>query len=542
MPVDARVADSEASDVRILERVGSDLLRSFEDLQQGVFEHLNERKQLGPPPVDWLLGEQAEGRLWAITLHYHEWVFQLAELAEGQVAEPREVEGLLARYLEDWLTRCDVDRPGARALAWNAFAIATRLGWWSRAYRRLRVAGWRERYPELHDRFVASYWKQAAYLEQHLEWDLRANHLLRDAIGLLWAGRFFDHATARRWLAKGTQLAVEQAEEQVLADGGHFERSPMYHIHVLEDLVTATLLVTGERVAGRLREACRKMAEFVAWVRHPDGEIPLLNDAAMGSVSSPSEAIAMARAVGAEVDPTPRRGGKHFRDTGLVVHHGSRWSVFFDVGAVGPDVQPGHAHADTLTLCASVDGCRILVDPGTHSYDLDETRRYDRSTRAHNTVCVDGLDSSEVWHIFRVGRKARVHDVRVTMEDDRVVAGAWHDGYRHLAGRPRHERIVETTDDALVLRDHIHGGGTHEVAGGLLLAPQWSVRESERGWLLSHEELQVRVTLEAPRDVRREVVVVPYHPQYAVSVDTRRLVWSFRGRLPVSVTTRLEVV
>ena len=540
MPTSARVEPAVLPGGHVIERE-AELPHTFEDLQRGSFSLLNQRKLLGPPPVEWLLGAQTRDRLWAITLHYHEWVYRLTELVGGQQVESREVEQLLARYLDDWLVRCDVDQPGARALAWNAFAIATRLGWWTRAYRRLHAVGWHERYPELHRRFLESYWKQAAYLEQHLEWDLRANHLLRDAIGLLWAGRFFDHPTARRWLDLGTRLAVEQAQEQVLADGGHFERSPMYHIHVLEDLVTAASLVTDEGAARRLRDACGKMAEFVAWVRHPDGEIPLLNDAAMGAVSSPSEALAMVGAVGVEVDQAPRRGSRHFGETGLVVHHGPRWSVFFDVGPVGPNVQPGHAHADTLTLCASVDGQRLLVDPGTHSYDLDETRRYDRSTRAHNTVCIDGVDSSEVWHIFRVGRRARVYDVRVTGEGDRVIASAWHDGYRHLSGRPRHERIVETTLDALSIRDHVSGGGRHELTGGLLVAPRWSVSETEQGWLLVHDGLRVRVALEGPSGLRREVVVAPYHPRYGVSVNTRRLVWSFAGPLPVSVSTRLEV-
>ena len=39
----------------------------------------------------------------------------------------------------------------------------------------------------------------------------------------------------------------------------------------------------------------------------------------------------------------------------------------------------------------------------------DERRRYDRSTAAHNTVSIDGTDSSEVWQIFRVGRRAKAY-------------------------------------------------------------------------------------------------------------------------------------
>ena len=41
-----------------------------------------------------------------------------------------------------------------------------------------------------------SLWQQASWLAGHLEWDLRANHLMRDLAGLATAGRFFAGADA----------------------------------------------------------------------------------------------------------------------------------------------------------------------------------------------------------------------------------------------------------------------------------------------------------------------------------------------------------
>src|SRR5579883_3250915 len=72
---------------------------------------------------------------------------------------------------------------------------------------------WRD-WGEFEHDFLASLWQQASYLRDHLEWDLRANHLMRDAVGLAWAGRFFEETQAREWLQTATRLAVEQAEEQ----------------------------------------------------------------------------------------------------------------------------------------------------------------------------------------------------------------------------------------------------------------------------------------------------------------------------------------
>ena len=110
------------------------------------------------------------------------------------------------------------------------------------------------------------------------------------------------------------------------------------------------------------------------------------------------------------------------------------------------------------------------MDPGTFAYDLDDHRRYDRSTAAHNTVCLDGQDSSEVWHIFRVGRRAYPLDVQVDFSGGGMRASASHDGYDHLPGRPRSLRRLEISREAcLTLTDSITGRGDHQIdlAGAL---------------------------------------------------------------------------
>ena len=61
----------------------------------------------------------------------------------------------------------------------------------------------------------------------------------------------------------------------------------MYHLQVMEDVYALAILVEDSTVRGQLREAWRAMAEYLAWVRHPDGGIPLFNDAALRVACSP---------------------------------------------------------------------------------------------------------------------------------------------------------------------------------------------------------------------------------------------------------------
>jgi uncharacterized heparinase superfamily protein len=510
------------------------------ELARGEFRLLNHPHSLGHESPDWRLGAVTAERLWTITLHYHAWAYDLARAAmKGANAE--EAAALFYHYLSDWLSRCTLEAPGARELAWNAYAIATRLTWWIRCYQLLGTR-WRDWGPFEYD-FLASLWQQAAYLRDHLEWDLRGNHLMRDAVGLAWAGRFFDEDRAHEWLTTATRLAIEQVEEQILPDGSHFERSPMYHLHVMEDVLSLALLVEDPQARDRLREAWQRMAEFLTWLRHPDGDIALFNDGGLLGAPIVTGMLRAGERIDVTIDPTPRRGGAFFPDTGLVVWHGDPWTIFFDVGPIGPDYQPGHAHADTLSIECSFQGRRLFVDAGTFAYDRDERRFYDRSTTAHNTVCIDSQNSSEVWHIFRVGRRAYPRDVKVTFAQGGLQATASHTGYDHLPGQPRPtRRLVVETDRKLIITDNVEGRHRHRLDGGFLLAPGWTATPAADGWTLQNGEINVRLSVQSTEELQRYEERRPYHPNYGCAVECTRLSWRLEGDLPAQVVTVAERV
>ena len=532
-------------DVPVLHRLGPVGLvgpELVDALANGRFHHLNWCEHIGRHRPDWRLGRQSENRLWTMTLHYHAWVHGLAEAIRSGGGTGQRAETLLLDYLTDWMTRCDLAVPGARDLVWNSFAIATRLSWWTRSYLLLGQR-WMDAHPQFQSRFLSSLWRQAEYLEGHLEWDLRANHLLRDLVGLAWAGRFFRGPAPQRWMARATRLVGDQLDEQVLADGGHFERSPMYHIHVMEDLLSLALLLQDGQTRRRIGRTWSKMADFLTWMRHPDGDIPLFNDGACNAVSHPTALLSLADRIGPDVDRRGPEGWRHFADSGLVAWHGTPWTVFFDVGPVGPDCQPGHAHADTLSIECSYNGRRLFVDPGTYAYDLDERRRYDRSTASHNTVCIDQTDSSEVWHVFRVGARAIPRDVQLEGVRHGLNVTAGHDGYDGLTGSPRHTRRLEIRDSgALRIVDRIAGHGRHSITGGYLLADNWHVRPMASGWAICDGALKTSVHVRGTPGVKLKLKLnqAVSHPEYGLERQTARLQWKWQGTLPLEVITDVE--
>ena len=302
------------------------------------------------------------------------------------------------------------------------------------------------------------------------------------------------------------------------------------------------LLIEDASIKALIERAWLRMAEFLAWARHPDGQIPLLNDSALNGAASPALIFERGLTHKLDVNAAPRSGLRQFNDTGLIVWHGNPWTVFLDAGAIGPDNQPGHGHADTLSVECSLHGHRLFVDPGVFHYDHDSIRLYDRSTGSHNTVMIDGMDSSEVWHIFRVGRRARPLNAAATVLRDSVEMRASHDGYDHLRGHPRHSRIVIIKEKKLVIRDRIEGSGRHRLEGGFLLGPDWRAAGMSGGWELFHEQTRARMSITGAPQLWLMARRRPYHPELGSEIQGTRVCWQLDTVLPAEITTTVELL
>jgi hypothetical protein len=193
-----------------------------------------------------------------------------------------------------------------------------------------------------------------------------------------------------------------------------------------------------------------------------------------------------ARRIFAELSDSQNRaiGSKALRDSGYyLLQHGdldsrNRISVVFDCGPLGLAPLAGHGHADALSFTLRAFGRDVLVDPGTFDYfSYPPWRKYFRSTRAHNTIVVDGKDQSEMLGLFLWGRKARAQCLRWEPSDagGRVVGE--HDGYAHLKDPVTHRRELELDGSRrmLLIRDDITARQMHDVTLHFHLAEHCAV-------------------------------------------------------------------
>src|SRR6267378_2144734 len=98
----------------------------------------------------------------------------------------------------------------------------------------------------------------------------------------------------------------------------------------------------------------------------------------------PLESRAVGRTGGAFLEDIAELG-----NSGYIRLENKDTVVLFDAAPIGPDYQPGHAHADTLSLEVSHRGRRVLVNSGTSTYERGPERAKERGTAAHNTIVID---------------------------------------------------------------------------------------------------------------------------------------------------------
>jgi len=165
--------------------------------------------------------------------------------------------------------------------------------------------------------------------------------------------------------------------------------------------------------------------------------------------------------------------------------------LILDTGPIGGPPTAGHGHADLLSLQCSAFGEPFIVDPGTYCYTADPAwRDHFRSTAAHSTVTIDGMDQAIpagpfAWHSHPA---ARLRYWVSTEASD--FADAEHDAYRRLADPVTHRRRVLFVKPRFwIIVDDLAGSAEHRVDLRFQFAPmevtleadQWARARGARG-------------------------------------------------------------
>lgn len=374
-----------------------------ESVRAGRFRYFGQTLDLGTEP-DWTGAALPADEEWRIAWSKF---YDGLDLAHA-FAESRDRSFLQTweRLVASWIRQVPV--------GWDSSDVAARrVQNWIYAWQRFAAApGFPGLAPGLADEIVRSVTEQAVFVRSNLT--PARNHRTFELYTLFLVALALpatDPGGAR--LAEAIRLLHENLLADVLPDGVHCECSTHYHLLALRSFLGASenarrfALRLPDGFDARLERACA----FALHCHRPDGEIPALSDSDAGSYREvlvlagsllERPELLYAATAGAQGIPPCHRyasfpaGGYFFQRSGWGTDGAAFDDERFLVFDCGPLGDGGHGHYDLLAIEAAAGGRPLLVDPGRYTYaeSSPNWRHWFKSTAAHNTVCVDGLDQT----------------------------------------------------------------------------------------------------------------------------------------------------
>jgi hypothetical protein len=525
--------------------------------------------------------------IWEINRHQYwmrlgraAWLTGHARYAQAMIADLRSwLDANPPLIGVNWASMLEI---GLRAIAWT-WAIHCLLGSRGSALGNQSDPGPRipDPGPWLVDMFIALD-RQLRHVEHNLSYYFSPNtHLTGEALGLYVAGTAFPElAGSARWAATGRRILLAEIDRQILADGGHVERSTHYQRYTLDfyllALLTARLARDAEAEA-RFSDASRRLADFTRVIADDQGRVPLLGDDDGGMLwpltgrecrdlrdslsvaavahDSPQLApwgtteeavwVAGPRAVTRYIkmcdtpftEPVLSRA---LADTGYYVARDNDGThAVFDTGAHGY-MNAGHAHADALSLALTLGNRPLLIDPGTSTYTVNPALRDRmRSSRSHNTVTVDGCSQSAPAGPFRWHSRANARLEEWRHNNGFDWAEGLHDGYAPLQHR---RNVLRTISGGWLITDEILGDGRHSADAHWHFDPAWTVTSDGSRLRATHIDGGVAWLLHDSRGVAlfrgdEQAGLGWYAPVYGTLIPTWTARVSAEGNAPFTMIT-----
>jgi uncharacterized heparinase superfamily protein len=318
---------------------------------------------------------------------------------------------------------------------------------------------------------MSSLYRQAAHLGRALGDGLYGAALLKAVIALMLAGLMLPKG--ERLLVQGRGTFQREVSRQLLADGGHIERSPQQMLDILVNLVDLREIFSAARRPhpDNLQLVIENLGSALLMLSHNDGHLGAFNDTA-------------------ELDPRLieaglRRAGGRLRVlnqlplTGFQRMEAGKSVALVDCGTPPRHGLDGHAHAGTLSFEFSHDEERVIVNCGAHPWSK-EWQQVQRTTAAHSTMIVDNVNSSMLLPPRKATGGVRMDGIAlkpdvVTARREETNGQTWldlsHNGYEEgfgLIHRRRlylsangedfmgEDQLVGKGGNSYVLRFHLH--------------------------------------------------------------------------------------
>ena len=317
---------------------------------------------------------------------------------------------------------------------WHARGRASRSSWGdavtgARAARLaylLHATGWR-------DRPLIKLAEQHAAKLQDPDFFSTTNHGIAQLHGLAALcldGELRSCRGAKTFLERNLDVLLRH---QFARSGAHRENSPGYHFYALENLSRMAPILSD--YSPRFKQTIARAEKQTRWLVYPDLTTVAISDSK--STFRPNQIFPSGKPGCSGVDDYSEAPTcymlKHYRDVGYVIVR-SDWAIPSDRASMmfiqGGFFNQTHRQADDFAFEWFERGRKIISDSGQYGYTRDKWERYFDSTRAHNTIEVDGRNystkESEIYgNAVRTARRT-AEGVRIILQINHEDLGFWH--------------------------------------------------------------------------------------------------------------------
>ena len=302
-----------------------------------------------------------------------------------------------------------------------------------------------------------------SFLKKNIEYNIDANHLFTNLKTLVFVSIFFNEKKYNiRSFNKFKKKFLYELNNQIFSDGGHYERSPMYHSILLEDIIEVRCFgkIYNYFSASELALLDLIIYKMFSWLNHMSfsNEISFFNDSCHGISSSINDLIKLLNENNIKYEINKNSNDKlvYLRESGYFVSYMKNSKLIVDVGNASPSFQPGHYHAQSLSFEFMLDNIKVFTNSGISTYENNQLRFDQRSTKSHNTVIINNENSSEIWSSFRLANRAnvKVSNFFISNDNNTIELEASHDGYKKKSSNI-HTRKFKYEDKSLKIYDKV---------------------------------------------------------------------------------------
>jgi len=416
-------------------------------------------------------------------------------------SQPEAARTYILFCLDSWMS----ENPYLKGINW---ASSLELG--------LRIISWALCFPLIESAIVSDRERLRQFshcVKSHLESISRNlsrhssanNHLIGEAAGLYVGATCFPWwRECEKWKRDAHEVLEAEIVAQVTSDGVNKEQATSYHLFTSELLLLSGIIGWNveDAYSETYLERLYAMLFYLYTIATAKGDLPWFGDSDDGRgflCSSHESNLQVVMDLGGlwfrqprwlelaghrtsasrallpapnDRRPISERSTRLstpglFKHAGIGVLNGSNGAkLIMDFGPLGYTSIAAHGHSDALSLVLALDREYFLIDPGTYAYHShSEWRTYFRSTAAHNTARVDGLDQSTMAGPFLWTQKAEAKLLSYDDTSDEGVIVAEHNAYERLPDPVTHRRSIrfDKRNSEITIADSFLCRGQHEV-------------------------------------------------------------------------------